>query len=267
MSKIKVCQGERGTDVTHYFDIDAREAEDYAPGVSVELCPLFDFSREPWMLLQAMTRQVILAHQVMIHTGLAAGPEDITVLDTGAGYGELYALLHRARKAKDAILRYVGVDIDKDKQIIARQLRPGIDYRIGDVLDLSEYKSYEINCVVSGDVLEHFSLADGMKYLSNMTDLLDPGGTVVISFATPLSRLHRQNPFHLHEWTIPDLKLAMGPLGVNCVDAFYIGVPSKDWSVQDARLRRVPRDLARNVINAIDNGAMGNEGIYVGVRV
>jgi len=261
---MKVCQGENGTEVTHSFNDREREKMNYSTGVSVEMCPLFDFSKEPWMLISSMERQMILAYQVVRYLDLDRIEGEYSVLDVGCGYCELYTLLHRYRKAKGVSVKYIGIDVDVDKQIIAKQLRPKVDYRVEDFLTSDPLAEAPFDCVVSGDVLEHFDAEESNVYLKKMISMLKVGGILVLSYATPLSTKHRENPFHKLCWSTDDVEVKLTELGMSISDSFYLGIYKKElpfWS------DRLPTDLARNIISVFVDGVEGNEGITIARRI
>ena len=259
---MKVASGERGTEVTHRISLNGPGREEYEQGVSVEMSPLFDFSKEPWMLLHVLMNQLVMAHLVMKYTGMEDYEVDCTVLDVGAGYGELYTLLRRARKAKGVSFTYIGVDVDKDKAIIARQLRPEIDYRVLDMRKLTELEDTPVDCVACIGVLEHVPEQDGIKLLQDMAEVLYEDGVMILEFASPESRSHRDNPFHIHEWTNEEVVAVLEPCGMELLDKFYLSSPKKSWEIQDERLDRIPVNLARNVMSVMSN-AMGNDGVVI----
>ena len=215
------------------------------------------------MLLQSLTRQLILAHQVLRFTNIAKESADLVVGDIGCGYCELFTLLSRARKAKGSTLKYIGVDIDKDKKIIAQQLRPNVDYRIDNILNLSVIEPESLNIVVSGDVIEHFEYDEGLIHLKKMNEKLISGGLLIISYATPMSTLYRKNPFHLCEWTVKVMDTVLTKMNFEILDSFYLGLPKKNIKFNDSRIERVPFELARNVLSVVSNPNEGNEGITV----
>lgn len=94
VNQTKVCQGERNLDdrtrnmVAHRLNFQQRADEDYEQGVSVELCPLFDFSTEPWTLLCHLIRQLTLAHLVTQYSGVTKRDVQVKVLDVACNYAD-----------------------------------------------------------------------------------------------------------------------------------------------------------------------------------
>jgi SAM-dependent methyltransferase len=254
VNQTKVCQGERDLQdrskkmVTHRFDFEQREDENYETGVSIELCPLFDFSIEPWMLLRHLLRELILTHQVVRYTGIDKEPRDLKILDVACGYAEQYTLIGRVRKAGGTKIKYVGVDIDRDKKVIAQQLRANVDYRIMDVLDIDTLPEVPFDVIICGETIEHFEEEKGIEFLEKMHEVLAPEGLLVMSFPTTLSETHRDNPFHLRLWDMVEMKELVEGLDMIVLDEFHLGVGKKFWEIDSPRL---PTELMRTFASVV----------------
>ena len=92
----------------------------YEQGVSLEMSPLFDFYKEPWVLLKHLVRELTVAHLAVKYTDMELLPRNLTLVDAGCGFCELSALLKRARKVGGFRLDYIGIDIDEDKQRVSK---------------------------------------------------------------------------------------------------------------------------------------------------
>lgn len=275
VNQSRVCQGERNMDdyskkmVTHRLNFQQRETENYEQGVSVELCPLFDFSVEPWTLLRHLIRQLTLAHLTVQYTGVNKNPVQVTVLDVACNYAELWTLLSRQMKAKGARLKYVGVDIDKDKKIIAHQLRPTVDFRVMDMMNINTLKEVPFDAIICGETIEHVDEETGREFFRIMTESLAKGGHLIMSVPTPESEMHRQNPFHLRLWGLEEI-IALGEEnGIELVDGFHLGVNKREWpsDINNAE-SRIPREICRAVASAeIGSEVIGPNFIYVGKKL
>ncbi len=273
-NQTRVAQGERNLDdrssktVTHKFDYRQRENEEYEQGVSVELSPLYDFSIEPWAMLRHLIRQLTIAHLVFKYTSITKLPVQIKLLDVGANYAELWTLLSRQMKAKGARLQYIGIDIDKDKKIIANQLRPSADYRIMDVLDIGRLPENPFDVIVCAETLEHVEESKGIALMNLMYDTLAPNGLLIMSVPTPESETHRDNPFHVRLWSMREVIELGETIGFKTVDAFHLGVSKSDWPQKVRELEdRIPTELCRIAASAIvGSTAIGPNFIYVGVK-
>ena len=258
----RVCQGDGGTTVSHRFNEKVRKEEGYEQGVSLEMCPLYDFSLEPWMLINHVQRQMILAYSVIYYLGIDKVGAEVKVLDVGCGYGELFHLLRSYRKAGGTRLQYIGVDIDKDKKIVAEQLRSTIDYRIMDVLAIENIPELPVDCIVCAETLEHVEESKGVAMMEVMAKCLAPGGLLIMSVPTPDFTVHRDNPFHLREWKLKEVcDMAVGN-GLEILDSYHLGVAAKYWP---GTTKRLPRDLMRATMSAFSS-AEGTDGIMIARR-
>lgn len=125
-----------------------------------------------------------------------------SILDVacGTGYGT-YFLAGSCQKS------ITGVDVSSDAVAYAKThyIRPGLEYHLGDALDLARYRGVE--AVVSLETIEH--LQEPEKFLAEVVRTLVPGGTFVVS--TPNRSTGRlsdkpRNPFHIREWNIPEFR-------------------------------------------------------------
>jgi ubiquinone/menaquinone biosynthesis C-methylase UbiE len=120
------------------------------------------------------------------------------VLDCGCGTG--YSLAHIASLYPAADL--VGIDPDAGAIDYASKRYPSMQYVVMNGLDLT-FPTASFDIVLSFEVLEHLTRGEQQRYLNEMTRVLRPGGTLVLS--TPnrdvFSLGHSQslNPYHLSE--------------------------------------------------------------------
>ena len=255
--------------VTHSLNFQQRADEDYEQGVSVELCPLFDFSVEPWTLLRHLIRQLTLAHLVVQYSQVSKKSVQVSVLDVACNYAELWTLLSRQMKAKGSRINYVGVDIDKDKEIIAHQLRPAVDFRVMDMFDIDKLPESPFDVIVCGETIEHVEEKRGIEFFKLMVKCLVPGGYLIMSVPTPESEAHRQNPFHLRLWSLSEI-VDLGKLNnVEYIDGFHLGIDKFSWpSHIDRAEKRIPREICRAVASGeIGEEVVGPNFIYVGRKL
>lgn len=122
------------------------------------------------------------------------------VLDiaSGEGYGTR-GLLEAGAK------HVIGVDIDPEACEHARR-RYGVDVRQGNGEDIPLADS-SVDVVVSFETIEH--VPDPKKFVQEISRVLSPGGTVVIS--TPETRLYspngqKHNAYHCSEMTVDEFQ-------------------------------------------------------------
>ena len=132
--------------------------------------------------------------QLQAHT---TGSGSITVLECPAGTGEGAKLLRAAG------IQVEGVDYDPDAVQTAIRKHGG-SFRVGNMLELTDFADASFNGVVSMEGIEHVTFADADRVLKNFLRLLKPGGILVMSTPNRLTYAAAgTNPFHLHEYT-PD---------------------------------------------------------------
>jgi 2-polyprenyl-3-methyl-5-hydroxy-6-metoxy-1,4-benzoquinol methylase len=108
---------------------------------------------------------------------------------------------------------YVGVDLNKiDK-------KPGMAWidaiydefnfidRWRQIVDLGPF-----DLITCFEMIEHMHAKDGAKLLKRAAALLTPGGTFALS--TPVYNGRRMAANHIHEWTIPELGVAVARAGL-----------------------------------------------------
>lgn len=137
-------------------------------------------------------------------------PED-SVLDLGCGVGQgayFYACHTRGE--------VVGIDLYADVEY-ARQTfrRDNLRFVQGDLLDPPrEILGSRFDAVVSVDVIEHFSEADGRTLIERYAGLLRPGGTMILGSPNVLSSPYRSpqsRSVHVHEYEPEELRALCAP--------------------------------------------------------
>lgn len=126
-----------------------------------------------------------------------------TVLDAGCGEGYGAALL------AGSAARVVG--LDRGEAIATARGRhgaPNLEYRVHD-LDRVGSLGERFDLVVSFQVIEH--LADPAAFLRGLLACVAPGGTLLVSTPNRLMTVS-ENPYHLREWTAPELHALAAPI-------------------------------------------------------
>jgi SAM-dependent methyltransferase len=126
-----------------------------------------------------------------------------TVLDAGCGEGYGASLLagHAAR--------VVGVDRDEAIAIASPRYRqPNLTFRALDLMTLPSLGE-RFDLVVSFQVIEH--LPDPEGFLRALAACTAPGGTLVVTTPNRLMSVS-ENPYHLREWTAPELAALAAPV-------------------------------------------------------
>ena len=119
-----------------------------------------------------------------------------TVLDAGCGEGYGAALLARTAR------RVVGVDREEAVAVArARYREPALEFRALDLMQLPALGE-RFDLVVSFQVIEH--LPDPAGFLRGLADRVAPGGTLIVTTPNRLMSMS-ENPYHLREWTAPEL--------------------------------------------------------------
>lgn len=96
------------------------------------------------------------------------------VIDLGCGSGYLTATVAEA----DPTRTVIGIDTDADSIEVARRRGSPASFHVADAFDL-DYAADSFDCVVLGDVIEHFE--DPTPMLDEARRVLTPGGYCIIS--------------------------------------------------------------------------------------
>lgn len=118
-----------------------------------------------------------------------------------AGCGEGYGAALMARHAA----RVVGVDYNAPALELARARHQAanLEYRAVNLLDLAKQSPGEFDVVTNFQVLEH--LDDPAPFLSAAAACVKPGGVLILTTPNRLASVS-ENPYHVHEYTAPELK-------------------------------------------------------------
>ena len=134
------------------------------------------------------------AHRYALALGFAEGRR---VLDVGSGEG--YGAAWLASKARSVL----GIDIAQDAidHATSTYAKDQLHFRVGDAMRLDAADG-SVDLVVCFETIEHVS--DPGRAVEEIARVLAPGGLALIS--TPdADRSSGDNPFHLHELTVPAL--------------------------------------------------------------
>lgn len=230
--------------------------KDYPPGVSVgELSPLFDISRKPWLLLSSLLRQYAVAYSVLKYTACLPGwrhqGRRLRVLDAACGYGEMYTLLRDARRAPGTEIKYTGIDLDVDKLEVARMLRPNIDVREMDLLEIGATWIGVFDVIICVETLEHLYRDEGMQVIRQFHSALKEPGWLVMTVPTPDLSIRRKHKHHMYEWPRDELLGALRETRFSVVDHWPILSHERDWDFDSRQLDRLPNDLLRPAMGAM----------------
>jgi len=125
-----------------------------------------------------------------------------TVLDAGCGEG------YGADVLAPIARRVLGVDRAEAITVAAARKRPGLDFRVVD-LEALERLGERFDLVLSFQVIEH--LVDPVAFLSGLVACVAPGGTLLVTTPNRLMTVS-ENPYHLREWTAPELLALAAPV-------------------------------------------------------
>ncbi|TMB42712.1 MAG: methyltransferase domain-containing protein [Deltaproteobacteria bacterium] len=126
-----------------------------------------------------------------------------TVLDAGCGEG------YGAARLAEVAARVVGVDRPEAVTTAAgRHAGPRCEFRAFD-LDRLATLGERFDLVVSFQVIEH--LPDPVGFLSALGACCAPGGEIIVTTPNRLMSVS-ENPYHLREWTAPELLALAAPV-------------------------------------------------------
>ena len=126
-----------------------------------------------------------------------------SVLDAGCGEGYGAALLAQVAG------RVVGADRPEAATVAAlRHQGQRIEFRGLDLGDL-DVLGEEFDLVVSFQVIEH--LPDPEAFLRGLVERVKPGGELIVTTPNRLMSVS-ENPYHLREWTGPELLALAAPV-------------------------------------------------------
>lgn len=139
-------------------------------------------------------------HRARYRFAIAQGLAGHRVLDVACGAGFGSAMLQAAGA------RVVAMDLDPAAVLEARQTAASLPLVRADALHLP-LGSRSVDAVVSFETLEH--VPDASKLVHELSRVLCPEGQAIVStpnlaFGSP--ERHTQNPYHVREFTAPELR-------------------------------------------------------------
>lgn len=133
--------------------------------------------------------------------------EGRSVLDAGCGEGYGAALLARVAR------RVVGADRAEATALAnVRHRHPNLTYHTVDLANLDALDE-EFDLVVSFQVIEH--VPDPAGLLAALRRRTAQGGTLLVTTPNRLMSVS-ENPYHLREWTAPELEALAAPVLPGC---------------------------------------------------
>jgi 2-polyprenyl-3-methyl-5-hydroxy-6-metoxy-1,4-benzoquinol methylase len=147
------------------------------------------------------------------------------VLDAGCGEGYGAALLAEHARAVLGIDRAEPIAIGQ-----ARHRAQNLEYRVAD-LDRLESFGERFDLVVSFQVIEH--LPDPVGFLRGLRACTAPGGELIVTTPNRLMSVS-ENPYHLREWTAPELLALAEPV---LPGAYVLGVHASERVLAYERAR------------------------------
>ena len=146
-----------------------------------------------------ITNELLIEHVARYHFALPFIEGRVLDFASGSGFGTHII----AKKKKKEITEIIGVDINKDALEYAKHhyYHPKSSFYQADVTDLTLPDQFgQFDSIVSFETIEHVE-AEG-QFLSNVYQLLKPGGKLVLS--TPFGKgrdVPCGSPFHVHQLT------------------------------------------------------------------
>jgi SAM-dependent methyltransferase len=117
----------------------------------------------------------------LIEKAGAAGP----ICDMGCGPGQI------ARYLRDRGAEACGIDLSPAMVREARKLHPGIDFRVGDMLDLREVPDASYGGVAAFYSIVHLPAPRLPQALRELARVLRPGGPLLLAFHVGNEVVHR----------------------------------------------------------------------------
>ncbi len=100
-------------------------------------------------------------------------PRSVRVLDVGCGSGFLLDVMESL-----GFRRTFGIDISSEQVALARVRHPGVEQ--GDVFEFLSRQTEKFDVVLAFDIVEHFTVAEALRFLDALHRVMPPGGLLVI---------------------------------------------------------------------------------------
>lgn len=149
-----------------------------------------------------VTNEMLIEHMARYHFAVEYVYGQVLDFASGAGYGTHIL----AKKGKGRVDEVIGVDLDPEAVKYARSMyyHPHSTFKEADVTDPALPEKLGLfDCIVSFETIEH--VAEEEQFLTNVYDLLKPGGTLILS--TPFGKGRGKpcgSPFHVHQLTVKE---------------------------------------------------------------
>lgn len=154
--------------------------------------------------LMKPTNGLLLEHIARYHFSYEYIRGRVLDFACGTGYGT-----HMMAKAKKKVLdKVIGIDVDSDTIDYAKKTyyHPLVSYQLENAIDPTLPKKLgSFDTIISFETLEH--VHEEEQFISNIYDMLNPGGTLIIS--TPFGKgrgIECGSPFHVHQLTTSEFK-------------------------------------------------------------
>lgn len=193
-----------------------------------------------------------------------------TVLDAACGYAELARLMYTNMYGA----RYVGMDIHGKKLRSAIKTGWGSSETMFIQRDLSRPLPFDdatFDTAVSSEFIEHIPPSMAVGFLAEVARVTKPGGRIIVT--TPNGRFQSDNPHHIKEYTIPEMRTLLEGTGSRIVKVYgytlgsHIRVWDKEYKGVDspeAKQWRALRDsLPPSWVKAIWATTRPNESSFV----
>ena len=165
------------------------------------------------------TNKMLIEHVARYHLATAYVSGRVLDFASGSGFGTHII----AKECKGQVDQVIGVDNDPDALAYAkhRYYHPLSDFVEADVTDpgLPEQLG-QFDYILSFETIEH--VRDEKQFLTNIYQLLKPGGTLILSTPFGEGRDRPSSvPFHVHQLTVDEFKHLFDDFNYQSVGFFY----------------------------------------------
>lgn len=129
---------------------------------------------DPWNSEGGPRQELLFRHYSLVSALL--DKRDSKVLEVGCGLGALTQMLWAAG------FRVTGLDASATAVNRANQLRPEVDFVVGDVRLWAPPDSQPYDAVLLMEVLHRLDRSDQLQALRNVEKMLRPGGKVIVNY-------------------------------------------------------------------------------------
>lgn len=159
-------------------------------------------------------------HIARLTKGLHAAP---VIIDAACGYGNAAAYFCD-------LGTYMGIDLSQPAIAECHRRHPGLEFRIGDLMDPHVLDGLQPNFIFSCETLEH--LPDPGSFLRICHDALErtrkmTGTEGYLICSAPIIRTRDWAPFHLHDYTLTQWRSLLLNAGFRIVEDEAVGFECK----------------------------------------